>query len=103
MKKNMIKSIGGVFAGLLTIVAFSLAATSQTEAKMSVTQVNLKSKTRDLVLTRTFDAPVSEVWKYWVDSEYVKKWWGPDGFTAPLARMDFREGGTSLVCMSSPE
>src|SRR6266699_93989 len=28
---------------------------------------------------------------------------GPEGFTSPLAQMDFREGGTSLVCMSSPE
>ena len=32
----------------------------------------------------------------------MKQWWGPDGFSAPLARIDFREGGTSLVCMSSP-
>ena len=31
------------------------------------------------------------------------QWWGPEGFTSPLAKMDFREGGTSLVCMSSPE
>ena len=31
------------------------------------------------------------------------RWWGPTGFTAPLARINFREGGTSLVCMRSPE
>jgi hypothetical protein len=31
------------------------------------------------------------------------QWWGPEGFTCPVAKMDFREGGTSLVCMSSPE
>jgi uncharacterized protein YndB with AHSA1/START domain len=31
------------------------------------------------------------------------QWWGPEGFTSPLAKMDFREGATSLVCMSSPE
>lgn len=31
------------------------------------------------------------------------QWWGPAGFTCPLARMDVREGGTSLVCMRSPE
>jgi uncharacterized protein YndB with AHSA1/START domain len=31
------------------------------------------------------------------------RWWGPTGFTSPLARMDFREGGTSLVCMRSPD
>jgi uncharacterized protein YndB with AHSA1/START domain len=28
---------------------------------------------------------------------------GPTGFTAPLAKIDFREGGTSLVCMRPPQ
>ena len=60
-------------------------------------------KKMDLVVTRVFDAPVEAVWKAWTDAEQVKKWWGPDGFTAPVAKLDFREGGTSLVCMSSPE
>ena len=31
----------------------------------------------------------------------VKRWWGPEGFSCPVARMDFREGGRSLVCMWS--
>jgi uncharacterized protein YndB with AHSA1/START domain len=31
------------------------------------------------------------------------RWWGPTGFTSPFASIDFREGGTSLVCMRSPE
>ena len=57
-------------------------------------------KKMDLVVTRVFDAPVEAVWKAWTDAEQVKKWWGPDGFTAPVAKLDFREGGTSLVCMS---
>ncbi|MHB1135095.1 MAG: SRPBCC family protein [Chloroflexota bacterium] len=60
-------------------------------------------KKHDLVVTRVFAAPVEQVWNAWSDAEQVKRWWGPVGFTAPLARMDFREGGTSLVCMSSPE
>ena len=29
----------------------------------------------------------------------IKQWWGPDGFSCPLAEIDFREGGTSLVSM----
>jgi uncharacterized protein YndB with AHSA1/START domain len=62
-----------------------------------------EAKTHDLVFTRTFDAPIEEVWKAWTQAEYVKRWWGPQGFTAPLANMDVREGGTSLVCMSSPQ
>lgn len=59
--------------------------------------------TRDLVVTRTFDAPTELVWKAWTDPEHVKQWWGPKGFTSPVARMDVREGGTSLVCMRSPD
>jgi len=58
---------------------------------------------RDLVVTYVFDAPVEHLWKAWSDPEYVMQWWGPEGFTSPLANMDFHEGGTSLVCMSSPE
>jgi uncharacterized protein YndB with AHSA1/START domain len=58
---------------------------------------------KDLIVTRFFDAPLEQVWKAWSDPEYVMQWWGPTGFTAPVARIDFREGGTSLVCMRSPE
>lgn len=58
---------------------------------------------RDLVVTRVFDAPVEDVWNCWVDPELVMQWWGPDHFTSPLAKIDFREGGTSLVCMRAPE
>ena len=54
-------------------------------------------------LKRTIDAPVEAVWNAWADPEMVKQWWGPDGFTAPVCRMDFREGGTTLVSMKAPD
>lgn len=57
----------------------------------------------DVVVTRTFDAPVERVWQAWTEPEHVMRWWGPTGFTAPIAEMDVREGGTSLVCMRSPD
>lgn len=57
---------------------------------------------RDVVVTRVFDAPVELVWKAWSDADDVKQWWGPTGFTCTLAHIDFREGGTSLVCMRAP-
>ncbi len=58
---------------------------------------------RDLVVTRVFDASVKQVWNAWSDPELVKRWWGPHGFTCPVANMDFRKGGTSLVCMRAPK
>ena len=56
-------------------------------------------KTRDLIVTRVFDAPVELMWKAWTDPQYIMKWWGPDYFTSPSAKIDLRVGGTSLVCM----
>src|SRR5688572_26142430 len=55
-----------------------------------------------MAFTRVFDAPVSVVWKYWSEPEKIMKWWGPEGFTTGC-RMDFREGGTSLVYMRPSE
>ncbi len=57
---------------------------------------------RDLRVTRVFNAPPELVWKTWTEAEYVMRWWGPDCFTCPMARLDFREGGVSLVCMRAP-
>ena len=57
----------------------------------------------DVVITRTFDAPVETVWRAWYDPQSVMQWWGPAGFTSPSAEMDFREGGRSLVCMRAPK
>jgi uncharacterized protein YndB with AHSA1/START domain len=60
-------------------------------------------KKRDVVVTRVLDAAIEQAWQAWSEPEYVMQWWGPNGFTCPLAEMDFREGGTSLVCMRAPE
>jgi uncharacterized protein YndB with AHSA1/START domain len=62
-----------------------------------------ENETHDLVVTRVFDAPQERVWRAWSDADQVTRWWGPLGFTSPMCRMDFREGGTTLVCMRSAE
>ena len=61
------------------------------------------STEHNVVVTRVLDAPVEPVWRAWSESEQMMRWWGPSGFTCPVARMDVREGGTSLVCMRSPD
>jgi len=60
------------------------------------------ASTLDVFAIRVFDVPVEQAWKAWSEPTYVRRWWGPAGFTCPLARLDFREGGTSLVCMRAP-
>jgi uncharacterized protein YndB with AHSA1/START domain len=57
----------------------------------------------ELTLTRMFDAPRARVWKAWTDPERLKRWWGPEGFSSPVCRIDLRVGGAYLFCMRSPE
>jgi uncharacterized protein YndB with AHSA1/START domain len=61
-----------------------------------------EAEQHNVVVTRIFEAPAELVWRAWSDGERVMRWWGPTGWTCPLAQMDFRKGGTSLVCMRAP-
>ena len=56
-----------------------------------------------IVIERTFDAPVDLIWQMWTQAEHFKKWYGPKGFTVPVAEMDVRVGGKRLICMASPD
>jgi uncharacterized protein YndB with AHSA1/START domain len=50
---------------------------------------------RELVVTRTFDAPPRIVFKAWSDPELFRKWWVPKGAPMTLLScdMDVRTGG----------
>jgi uncharacterized protein YndB with AHSA1/START domain len=56
-----------------------------------------------LVIERIFDAPVDLIWNMWVQPQLFKQWYGPKGFTVPVADMDLRVGGKRLICMASPD
>jgi uncharacterized protein YndB with AHSA1/START domain len=50
---------------------------------------------RELVITRTFDAPRSLVWAAFTDPKHLPRWQtGPEGFTMPVCEIDLRPGGT---------
>jgi uncharacterized protein YndB with AHSA1/START domain len=58
---------------------------------------------RDIVLTRTIDAPVESVWDAWTDPDRIAGWWGPTGFTSPWCKVDLRVGGRYVLAMRSPD
>lgn len=58
---------------------------------------------RELTLKRFFNAPRKLVYSCWSESEKMKKWWGPSGFTNPVCRIDFRAGGEFYVEMQGPD
>jgi uncharacterized protein YndB with AHSA1/START domain/DNA-binding transcriptional ArsR family regulator len=53
----------------------------------------------ELTLNRTYDAPRSLVFAAWSSAEQIARWWGPNGFTAPVCEVDFRPGGKLVILM----
>ena len=52
-----------------------------------------------VVIERIFEASVDLIWQMWVQPERFKKWYGPKGFSVPVAEIDAQVGGKRLVCM----
>jgi len=52
-----------------------------------------------VVIERSFDAPVEQIWQMWTVPEHFQAWYGPTGASIPVAKMDVRVGGTRLICM----
>jgi uncharacterized protein YndB with AHSA1/START domain len=49
---------------------------------------------REIVSTRTFDAPRERVFGAFSDPSRLARWWGPNGFTNTVHEFDMRPGGT---------
>ena len=59
---------------------------------------------RELVITRTFDAPRSLVWAAFTDPKHVPNWHtGPVGFTMPVCEIDLRPGGSWRYVWRNPQ
>jgi uncharacterized protein YndB with AHSA1/START domain len=54
-------------------------------------------------IRRTYAAPRERVFAAWTETEQIKQWYGPRGFTTPVARVDLRPGGTMHFCMRSAD
>jgi uncharacterized protein YndB with AHSA1/START domain len=57
----------------------------------------------ELVITRTFDAPRSLVFKAWTQPEHMVRWLGPHTYTAISAKMDVRPGGSYRAGIRGPD
>jgi uncharacterized protein YndB with AHSA1/START domain len=62
-----------------------------------------KRPSRELSLTRIFDAPRALVFAAWTKPEHLAKWCAPHGFTIPLAEGDLRAGGAWRQQMRQPD
>ena len=55
-----------------------------------------RTSERELVVTRSFDAPARLVFEAWTRPELMKRWWAPKSIGVPLrsCEMDVRTGGS---------
>ncbi|MGA7750014.1 MAG: SRPBCC domain-containing protein [Gallionella sp.] len=58
---------------------------------------------REIVITRTFDAPRELIWEAMTNPEHVVNWWGPNGFSTTIEKMDLRVGGVWKHVMHGPD
>jgi uncharacterized protein YndB with AHSA1/START domain len=54
---------------------------------------------QSMVIERTLQAPLDVIWKMWTVPQHFAGWYGPDGATIPVIKMDVRVGGNRLLCM----
>ena len=57
---------------------------------------------RELSVSRLLNAPRELVWKVWTEPEHIAKWWGPNGFTNTIDKMEIKPGGIWDLIMHGP-
>src|SRR5438093_416792 len=57
---------------------------------------------REIVITRSFNAPCALVYGALTKAEHIKNWWGPRQYGAVSAVADFRAGGRYRYAQSGP-
>ncbi|MES0832821.1 SRPBCC family protein [Nocardiopsis tropica] len=58
---------------------------------------------REIVVSRTIDAPPELVFEAFTDVRHLSRWWGPEGFTTTTRAFEFRVGGVWDFVMHGPD
>jgi uncharacterized protein YndB with AHSA1/START domain len=61
------------------------------------------TRDRELLITRTLNAPVQLVWEVFTNPDHIKNWWGPNGFTNTIHTMEVQPGGAWDFIMHGPD
>lgn len=54
-------------------------------------------------MKRLLPAPIEIVWEVWTKPADIANWWGPNGFTTVIRKMEVVEGGEWLLNMKGPD
>jgi uncharacterized protein YndB with AHSA1/START domain len=75
-----------------------VASNASTSTGLTVT----KPSDREVVLTRTFDAPRALVFQAYTDPNHIPHWWGRKRLSTIVDRMDVRPGGAWRFVQRGP-
>jgi uncharacterized protein YndB with AHSA1/START domain len=61
---------------------------------------------KNILLERSFDAAIEDIWDLWTTKEGIESWWGPDGFRVEVIELDLRRGGQlyyAMIAVAEPQ
>jgi uncharacterized protein YndB with AHSA1/START domain len=56
---------------------------------------------KKIVIERTYQASIQDVWELWTTKAGIESWWGPDGFAVKVHKLDLRSGGQMVYAMTA--
>jgi uncharacterized protein YndB with AHSA1/START domain len=56
---------------------------------------------RRVIIERTYQASIEELWNLWTTREGIESWWGPEGFVVKVRTLDLRPGGELRYAMTA--
>jgi len=76
---------------------------AQTMDRLGEHLYTMGSRDNEIVIARVFDAPREKIWQVWTDPQHIVNWWGPNGFSTTIEKMDVRPGGVWIHTMHGPD
>ena len=58
---------------------------------------------REIKISRLLNAPIELVWHVWTNPDHIKNWWGPNGFSNTISKMEVKPGGEWNLIMHGPD
>lgn len=58
---------------------------------------------REIIVSRLLNAPIASVWEAWTNPDHIKQWWGPNGFTNTITKMEVVPNGLWNLVMHGPD
>ena len=70
-------------------------------SKQTMPSASANTSKRKITIERTYKAAPQKVWDLWTTKEGIESWWGPDGFTVKVRKLELRPGGELQYAMTA--